>query len=267
MSSHDLRDPGQFAQERYRRRKRAWLRRIWWALPLGVVLEMAIFTAFGAVVVPEHVELAATFGLGVGVGMVAVLADSPPAYIARWRQGAEGEKRTARALRPLTRNGWTVLHDVERAHGGNFDHVLVGPGGVYLLETKNLHGICSVRGGSLMVRWREEPDDGYENRSIAPAARGAAAELAERLKGVGLRRHWVQPVVVLWADFEQRSIIDERVAWVSGSALAEVLAARPTRLSAKEVDQAVTALPAALRLGRDVPSVEPEAAVLRPGRI
>jgi hypothetical protein len=35
---------------------------------------------------------------------------------AAWRRGARGERGTARALRPLLRAGWTVLHDLAIPH-------------------------------------------------------------------------------------------------------------------------------------------------------
>ena len=63
------------------------------------------------------------------------------AETAAWRRGARGERRTARRLRPLLRAGWTVLHDVaipqSRANG---DHLLVGPPGVFLVDSKAWHG-------------------------------------------------------------------------------------------------------------------------------
>src|SRR6266567_2650935 len=58
-----------------------------------------------------------------------------------WRRGARGERRSARALRKLARAGWTVLHDVavpgSRANG---DHLLIGPPGVFLIDSKAWHG-------------------------------------------------------------------------------------------------------------------------------
>jgi hypothetical protein len=63
------------------------------------------------------------------------------AETAAWRRGARGERRTARALRKLVRQGWTVLHDVavpgSRANG---DHLLIGPPGVFLVDSKAWHG-------------------------------------------------------------------------------------------------------------------------------
>jgi hypothetical protein len=44
----------------------------------------------------------------------------------------------------------------------------------------------------------------------------------------------VQPVVVLWGAFDQRSFLSGKVAWIRGSELARVLQNRPSRLSDSE---------------------------------
>lgn len=56
----------------------------------------------------------------------------------RWAAGAEGERRTAKRLRTLEREGWTVLHDraLPRSRA-NVDHLAISPAGrVYLPDTK-----------------------------------------------------------------------------------------------------------------------------------
>ncbi|HVT92880.1 MAG TPA: nuclease-related domain-containing protein [Bryobacteraceae bacterium] len=50
-----------------------------------------------------------------------------------------GERMTAEELDPLREQGWRVFHDVPAESGKydfNIDHVLVGPGGVFSIETK-----------------------------------------------------------------------------------------------------------------------------------
>jgi Nuclease-related domain len=101
--------------------------------------EVAIVAILGAALQPEHFELNLGIGLGIAITMTMVFFDSPPHHIERWRHGAEGEQATARALRRLVGGGWTLVHDVDTGHG-NLDHILVGPPGVFLLETKKLHG-------------------------------------------------------------------------------------------------------------------------------
>jgi len=228
------RQPGQFARARFDARKRAWLRRVWWVFPVLVLLEIAIPVVLGSILQPGHIGFYSGFGLGVAVAMVILLSDSPPHHIERWRQGAEGERATARALRPLLHDGWELINDIDTGRG-NIDHVLIGPAGVFLLESKNLNGLASVHADVLSVRWREDPDDGYEVSQLAPRARAASAKLSRSLAEAGLGRVWVQPVIVLWADFAQRSILPERVAWVQGKSLATVLAQRPARLRPADV--------------------------------
>jgi hypothetical protein len=114
----------------------------------------------------DHLALFASFGIGAGLGMAVAVALSPPPHIERWREGAEGERATAKALRPLTKAGWVLVHDMQTDRG-NIDHVLVGPPGVFMLETKKLGGLVSVCDDKLQVRWRDAPDDGYALRERA----------------------------------------------------------------------------------------------------
>lgn len=227
---------GGFASKRFKQRRRAWRRRIWWVFPVACLPLVAAALGFGRLFAAQHPAVYVAFAAGAALVMAAVLFDSPPAHIERWRQGAEGERRTARALRRLVRNGWTLINDVDTGHG-NIDHILIGPPGVFMLESKNLHGDLSVRSGVLTVQWHEDPDDGYENARIARHARGCAAQARGMLGEHGLAQ-WVQPVVVLWGTFAQRSISSDGVAWVQGHHLAKVLEARPAKLSAQEVARA-----------------------------
>src|SRR6185312_6358216 len=64
---------------------------------------------------------------------------------------AFSEPRTALALRPLEDRGWRVLHD-RRWPGStraNVDHVVVGPPGVMVVDTKHWAGPVELRNGRL----------------------------------------------------------------------------------------------------------------------
>jgi hypothetical protein len=52
-----------------------------------------------------------------------------------------GERRTARLLAPLERQGWVILHDlaVPRSRA-NLDHLVIGPGGVFVIGSKQYRG-------------------------------------------------------------------------------------------------------------------------------
>ena len=57
---------------------------------------------------------------------------------------------TERELRSVERQGWVVAHDLQ-GRFGNVDHLVVGPGGVYLLDSKNWSGEVSVANGLATV--------------------------------------------------------------------------------------------------------------------
>jgi hypothetical protein len=57
----------------------------------------------------------------------------PRPYVQTWGDGDAGERRTHKVLAQL---GWELIEDVDNGRG-NYDHILVGPSGVFLLDSKN----------------------------------------------------------------------------------------------------------------------------------
>ncbi len=101
---------------------------------------------------------AAAFGLRSGIfvlvqvlAIVAMLALARYAepLIDRWLQGARGEEKVARIIASLEQNGWRALHDVHLGRG-NVDHILLGPAGLFTIETKSHRG--RVRTSSIEPR-------------------------------------------------------------------------------------------------------------------
>jgi hypothetical protein len=240
------RKPGQFADERFRARHRAWLRRVGWLLAAVAVGELAVTVAVGALLQPQRISLYWGLGLGIALTTLIALGDSPPEHIDRWRRGAYGEKATAKRLRGLVRRGWVLVNDIDIGRG-NIDHVLIGPPGVFLLESKWLAGLVSVSRGVLTITAREDPDDSYENREFARRARTTAALVACHLRDSGMPGTWVQPVIVLWAKFDQPPVLSDRVAWIQGKQLAGALGRQPVRLTQPDIERA-----AALVMSRDL---------------
>jgi hypothetical protein len=271
MGSRATAGAGRFAEERFHARRRAWRRRIWWFFPPFAAVLIAIPVTLGWLLAPEHLGFYWGLGVGVAFAITAALMDSPPHHIERWRQGADGEKATAKALRPLGRDGWTLLHDLDTGRG-NIDHLVIGPPGVFLLDTKNLSGALSVKAGVLSVRWREDPDDGYENFRLARQMRARASDLEElvRLRGIEVS---VQPVVVLWGHFEQSSLLSKGVAWVQGKELERALRGRPPRLGTDDIERASQAMTDTLarspepdRASEPAPASEPQRRVAKADR-
>lgn len=58
-----------------------------------------------------------------------------------WRKGAEGEEYVGDKLNKLRARGWHVLHSVPVGKGdSDIDHIVIGPGGVYTINSKKHDG-------------------------------------------------------------------------------------------------------------------------------
>lgn len=185
-----------------------------------------------------------------------MLRASPPPWIEHWQIGAWGEQRTAAALAPLLRGGWVVVHDVDRGKS-NLDHVLVGPGGVFVLDTKNLHGTARVTGDRLALTRPGSERVAYESDSCARSARAQAAEVNALFRQRVSLRPWVTAVVVVWAEFPQQAADGSNMTYVHGDHLADWLLSRPARLNAKQVDELAAALQPRHRKSSDAESIVP----------
>lgn len=181
------------------------------------------------------------------IAMWVALTDAPPWYIEKWRWGAEGERFTAKVLAPLRRNGWVLIHDVPAVRG-NRDHVVFGPGGAFLLDTKRLMGSVSVEGDIVRVERTHDPDEHCEWPRIAAQVRGLAVGMKRELDAGGVHVGWVRAVVVLWGEFPQRVVEGDRVTFVHGDELAGWLAWQ----SARRPFDAARAAEVLLRQGQHV---------------
>jgi hypothetical protein len=110
-----------------------------------------------------------------------------------WARGATGERMTAECLAPLRRRGFVFLHDrVLRGHRGNIDHVVIGPPGVFAVETKYLSGIVRV-GWRLRVDGRrldEVLDQAWSEAAAVEEALGVEVMPLLCIHGARIRRHW-----------------------------------------------------------------------------
>jgi Nuclease-related domain len=115
----------------------AWTRTVPWR----VAAILAVATVGGLV----GSLLAPRLGLVLG-GLAAMAAGwglrfRPSPDASAWRRGAAGERHTARLLDPLARQGWAVLHDLAiPGSRANLDHLVIGPGGVFVIDSKQYRG-------------------------------------------------------------------------------------------------------------------------------
>jgi hypothetical protein len=221
---------GHYAQGRYAEGLTSWrrgLRRT--ALPLLAPLFAAgVVLAF---VAPDPLKWFAGFWAGASAAVYLLLRESPPQFVEKWRRGAEGERATARVFGPLRREGWKVFHDIDTGRG-NRDHVVIGPAGVYLLDSKNLSGTIAVDGDAIRVSYRDYPRDDYSLNNVGSWMRGEAAKLKSEIRSLTNERVWVQAVLVVWGHLDVQALDGDRVVLVRGDALADWLRSQPERLPA-----------------------------------
>jgi hypothetical protein len=133
--------PGASAHAEYRRRRGIertnWTRGLPWRA--GVVLVAGVAAGLlGAQFVPDQ---AGPLAVAAAAGLGWRLRFRPSADTRAWRRGAAGERRTARLLAPLERRGWAVLHDLAiPGSAANIDHLVIGPGGVLVIDSKQYRG-------------------------------------------------------------------------------------------------------------------------------
>lgn len=141
-------------------------RRLVWA---GLVVFFLLDGVYFALALGHHLSLTVSAFV-----IAALLAVKPHAErivdsTLNWVRGAQAERAVGETLNELRANGWVVMHDIAQAGEGNIDHIVSGPTGVYLVETKERR---------------------YEDRHLTKAKR-QAAKLHDEL-GV-----WVTPVICL----------------------------------------------------------------------
>jgi Nuclease-related domain len=133
--------PGASAQAEYRRRRAveraAWSRGLPWRA--AAVLVAGAAAGLLAAQLALHLTPLAVVLAAAGLGWR--LRFRPSADSRAWRRGAAGERRTARLLDSLERRGWVVLHDLAiPGSKANIDHLVIGPGGVLVIDSKQYRG-------------------------------------------------------------------------------------------------------------------------------
>jgi hypothetical protein len=123
------RQAGQHVREWTRRTALRGLVAIGGVLLIGVAVGVAAGFTSWTFIVAE---------LAVLIALVAIDRQVVP-IVDRRDRGATAEEYVGALLEQLVPEGWRVLHDVNTGRG-NVDHVVLGPGGVFTVETKS-HGL------------------------------------------------------------------------------------------------------------------------------
>ncbi|MGH3388229.1 MAG: nuclease-related domain-containing protein [Actinomadura sp.] len=116
-----------------------------WAVRVAVALGVGLLFAF-------------VFDIRVGLtlAVITVIADTIRrarlnSSVDAWQKSSAAERRTERQLRALEKNGWRILHaravprDGEGASDGKIDHLVIGPSGVYAIDSEKWDKRLPVR--------------------------------------------------------------------------------------------------------------------------
>jgi hypothetical protein len=186
------RQAGGRAERHYRELRKQWRRDHRKVFLIFGLMTLAMFIAMLtlAALMPRYTFLAGV-GAGAFFGALVVFRDTPPSWIERHREGAQGEQLTAREIVKLLPRGWVVLSDLHRDKA-NIDHVLIGPAGVFVLDSKNLNGTVETSRPAAPNPRRSGPTR-LHNRSMglegpwSSVARQRTAARATSLPDLGFR--------------------------------------------------------------------------------
>ena len=161
-----------------------------------------------------------------------------------WRRGYEGERCVAELLESELPDGFHVFNDVRfPGRASNIDHIVVGPTGIFVLDTKNWRGT---------VAWAEDGKTLLLNgapQNSAKAALSDALDVHDKLRALLNREVFVKAVLVFPlakvfpkldtpVELQQDDyLIEKRLTWND----------KRNALSTKDVNEIVSALGALFR--------------------
>ncbi|MFD5461441.1 nuclease-related domain-containing protein [Kitasatospora sp. NPDC127059] len=148
-------------------------------------------------------------------------------------RGLEGEQIVGARLEPLKAAGWKVLHGVPLPSGSDIDHVVIGPPGVFTINSKH-HPGATVWVGDKVVK---------VNRNGFPYLENSEFEASRTAK---LLTEWcgfevpVHPVIAVVGAQKITLGAEPGVTVIDGEQVASVLPSRPAMLSPNRVDRVFT---------------------------
>ncbi len=161
--------------------------RVFW--PLAPICLAAGWVLHAALPVPKISTSQAGFLFILLAVVLALFTTWSAKRLRSFLKGAEGEETVARILSFLP-SGHTVFNDLQLDPGGPaFDHIVVAPAGIFVIETKNWSGKITFEEGQVLCNGRTP------SRPPIKQVKEEAAALLDHLSSVGCPDAPVYPVV------------------------------------------------------------------------
>ena len=197
------------------------------ALPLGAVLVLCGY-ALGALNpwqagLPMAAKGVVVLLLAAGIFFATAATQG---RVNAFFKGARGEEHVAGVLATLPA-AYTVLHGVVLGQGGlwrgrNVDHIVVGPTGITIIETKNWRGRVSLAAGRLTV------NDTDPTRSPINQVRAEARNLAEWLAKSVPDAPPIRPLICFVGDsFDEGLRVIDEITICNSARLVEAIVSAP----------------------------------------
>lgn len=144
---------------------------------------------------------------------------------ASYRAGVAGEQRTAGVLAGLERQGYRVLHSLPLSARKDLDHLVIGPAGIFAINTKATTYEVTVKAGGVYA-------DGYRQNWNESIERDASV-VAEMLSVAARMELACEPLVSVWSAAGVRS---PGGAIAAGESLQDIILGRPPLYPPEWVD-------------------------------
>ncbi|WP_119066494.1 nuclease-related domain-containing protein [Rubrobacter indicoceani] len=124
------------------------------------------------------------------LGVMYMVQHKIEAADATWGKGARAERAVGDELDKLYKEGFHVFHDYKPDNFANVDHFIVGPTGVFAIETKSSEGEITSDGMELMLNGRR-----LSHKNPLKQVRGEAKQIHNLIKDTCGMSRWVHPIL------------------------------------------------------------------------
>lgn len=208
----------------------ATLERIPESVATSSLLDVALSELTGSAKPAAPVAAAAAEPAGTALPWHDLAANRPGQQIeamddASYRAGVAGEQRTAGVLAGLERQGYRVLHSLPLSARKDLDHLVIGPAGIFAINTKATSYEVTVKSGVVYA-------DGYRQSWNESIERDASV-VAELLSVAARMELTCEPVVSVWSALGVRS---QGGGVCAGEYLQDIIQGRPALYPPEWVD-------------------------------